>query len=130
MKLLEDRVDTIVLQDVHLHEYRVDTIVWNLTSNREYFLASAYEAQFFDATLTNFNKIIWKVWVILKVKFFSWLTIWNRIWTADCFERGGWDNCGHVLTLQRNTRIGGSPILPLSLLQETLGNGQELAWNL
>jgi hypothetical protein len=80
------------LQDVNLHEHRVDSIVWNLTANGEYSSASAYEAQFFGATLTNFNKLMWKVWATPKVKFFSWLTIRNRIWTADRLERRGWDN--------------------------------------
>jgi hypothetical protein len=82
------------LQNVILHEERVDSIVWNLTPNGEYSSASAYEAQFFGATLTNFNKMVWKAWATPKVKFFSWLGIRNRIWTADRLERRGWDNCG------------------------------------
>jgi uncharacterized protein with LGFP repeats len=48
------------LQDVHINDGCADTIVWNLTSNGEYSSASAYEAQFFGATLTNFNKMVWK----------------------------------------------------------------------
>jgi hypothetical protein len=47
------------LQDVHLRqEDNEDAIVWNLTSNDEYSPASAYDAQFFIATLTRFNKIV------------------------------------------------------------------------
>jgi hypothetical protein len=54
---------------------------------------SAYEAQFFGETLTNFNKMVWKAWVTPKVKFFFlWLAICNRIWMADRLERRGWDN--------------------------------------
>jgi hypothetical protein len=63
------------------------------TSNVEYSSASAYDAQFFKAMLTSFNKIVWKYWATPKVKFFSWLAIRNRIWMADCPERRGWDNC-------------------------------------
>jgi hypothetical protein len=60
----------IRLQDVHLHVDRADSIVWSLTSNGQYSSASAYEAQFFGATLTNFNKMVWKAWATPKVKFF------------------------------------------------------------
>jgi hypothetical protein len=71
-----------------------DSITWNLTSNGEYTTTSAYKAQFFGATLTDMNKMVWKVWAPPKVKFFAWLAIRNRIWTADRLERRGWDNCG------------------------------------
>jgi hypothetical protein len=50
------------LEGVHLHGDNVDTISLNITSNGEYSLASAYEAQFFGAMLTNFNKMVWKNW--------------------------------------------------------------------
>jgi hypothetical protein len=39
------------------------------------------------------NKMAWKVWAPPKVNFFAWLAIRNRIWTANCRERRGWDNC-------------------------------------
>jgi hypothetical protein len=48
------------LQDVHINDGFADTIVWNLNSIGEYLSALAYEAQFFGATLTNFNKMVWK----------------------------------------------------------------------
>jgi hypothetical protein len=82
------------LEGVHLHEENVDTISWNLTSNGEYSSASAYESQFFGATLTNFNKMAWKNWATPKAKFFSWFAIRNRLWTADRLEKRGWENCG------------------------------------
>jgi hypothetical protein len=47
------------LQDVHLlQEDNEDAIVWNLTSNDEYSSASVYDAQFFIAILTRFNKMV------------------------------------------------------------------------
>jgi hypothetical protein len=82
------------LEGVLLHEGILDAISWNLTSNGEYSSASAYEAQFYGATLTHFNKMVWKIWATPKVKFFSWLAIRNRLWTADRLEKRGWDNCG------------------------------------
>jgi hypothetical protein len=71
-----------------------DSISWRLTTNGKYTTASAYKAQFFGATSTNMNRLIWKVWATPKVKFFAWLAIQNRLWTADRLEKRGWPNCG------------------------------------
>ena len=35
-----------------------------------------------------------EAWAPPKVKFFTWLAIQNRIWTADRLEKRGWPNCG------------------------------------
>jgi hypothetical protein len=49
------------------------------------------------------NWIIWKVWVPLKCKFFSWLAIQNRIWTTDRLVKRDWPHndacalCGQTL---------------------------------
>jgi hypothetical protein len=40
------------------------------------------------------QSLVWKAWVTPKVKFFSSLTIHNRIWTALRIEKRGWNNCG------------------------------------
>ena len=39
------------------------------------------------------NQIVWKNWAPPKCKFFAWLVINNRIWTADRLQRRGWPNC-------------------------------------
>jgi hypothetical protein len=44
------------LEGVHTHDNIVDSIMWNLTSNKEYSSAFAYDAQFFGAMLTNFQQ--------------------------------------------------------------------------
>jgi hypothetical protein len=51
---------------------------------------SAYQAQFCGSTRTNFNNIVWRAWAPLKCKFFSWLVVQNRVWTADMLARRGW----------------------------------------
>ena len=38
----------------------------------------------------NFNQIIWSAWAPPKCKFFSWLTVQDRIWTADRLSARGW----------------------------------------
>ena len=84
----------VALREAPLREDIQDTIVWNLTSNGEYSTSSAYKAQFFGATSTNMNKLVWKAWAPPKIKFFAWLAIQNRLWTADRLEKRGWNNCG------------------------------------
>jgi len=39
---------------------------------------------------TNFNQIIWSAWAPPKCKFFSWLAVQDRIWTADRLRARGW----------------------------------------
>ena len=36
---------------------------------------------------------VWKAWAPPKCKFFAWLIIHNRVWTADRLQRRGWSNC-------------------------------------
>jgi hypothetical protein len=109
------------LGGVQLIEENADSIVWNLTSNGEYSSASAYEAQFFGATLTCFNKLVWKIWAPPKVKFFAWLAIRNRLWTAGRLEKKRMGKLQPLSTLQANSKNGGAPLLSLSLLQEAMG---------
>jgi hypothetical protein len=61
----------------------LDALTWKFEENREYTASSAYHAWFIDATCNNFETIIWKPWALPKCKFFSWLAIQNRIWTAE-----------------------------------------------
>jgi hypothetical protein len=82
------------LNEVTLREDVEDDIAWNLTSNGIYSTTSAYKAQFFGATSTIMNKLVWRVWAPPKMKFFAWLAIHNRLWTADRLDKRGWTNCG------------------------------------
>ena len=40
------------------------------------------------------NKVVWKASAPPKIKFFAWLAIQNRLWTADRLEKRGLTNCG------------------------------------
>ena len=81
------------LQQVHLDEDVPDTITWTMSSTRSYTASSAYHAQFIGTTSSNMKKIVWKVWAPPKCKFFAWLIIQNRVWTADRLRRRGLPNC-------------------------------------
>jgi hypothetical protein len=93
----------------------------------EYSSASAYDAQFFKATLTSFNKMVWKYWATPKVKFFSWLAIQNRIWMADRPERRGWDNCGPCPLCKQTQETVAHLLSHCRYKKKALGNAQELA---
>ena len=84
----------VELSNVRLHDDVEDSIRWNLTANGEYYSNSAYKAQFFGATRTVLNKLIWKAWAPPKIKFFSWLAFHNRLWTKARLQRRGRPNCG------------------------------------
>jgi hypothetical protein len=89
----------------HIHEYcqlwcevnqlrlmhnTPDLIKWKFTMSGQYTTQSAYQAQFYGSTCRNFNSIIWRAWAPPKCKFFSWLAVQNRVWTADRLARRGW----------------------------------------
>ena len=84
-----------------------DDITWKFEANGEYSAGSAYRAQFLGSTSTVMNKTIWKVWAPPKVKFFSWLAIQNRIWTADRLQKRGWENCGLCALCRRANETSG-----------------------
>ena len=92
-----------ILQRISLQPGICDSISWKLSEDRQYSAKSAYLAQFLSSELTNMNWIIWKVWAPPKCKFFSWLAIQNRIWTADRLAKRDWPHnaacalCGQTL---------------------------------
>ena len=67
-----------------------DTIEWNLTASKEYSAASAYTAQFVGRMQQRQLEDVWRIQAEGKVKFFFWLLVQNRIWTADRLLARGW----------------------------------------
>jgi hypothetical protein len=104
------------LERVHLDKDIEDGITWTLSANGEYFATSAYKAQFFGASSTNMNTMVWKVWAPPKTKSLAWLALKNRLWTVDRLEREGGQIVGYVLCARESQnrwhtslRIVGSP---------------------
>jgi hypothetical protein len=58
-----------------------DEITWTRTTDGIYFVKSAYEMQF-DGGIES----------TLPTKFFIWLMLQNRIWTADRMQQREWPN--------------------------------------
>ena len=67
-----------------------DTIVWNLTANGSYSACSAYEAQFFSRIERPWLARVWTSKMEGKVRFYLWLLLQNRNWTADRLQARGW----------------------------------------
>jgi hypothetical protein len=94
MEQLKQFVELWVLIDnIQLREDVEADIVWRLMANGEYSSKSAYEIQFIGFIASNMNKLVWRAWAPLKVKFFAWLLLQNMIWTADRLQARGWKNC-------------------------------------
>ena len=69
---------------------RKDTISWKFTSSGKYSVATTYMAYFAGLVLSNTAAITWKTWAPPKCKFFVWLILQNRVWTATgCIGEGG-----------------------------------------
>ena len=78
-----------LLQNVQLTE-DPDTIVWNPTASGVYSASSAYGAQFVGRIRQPELESVWSLKVEGKVKFFIWLMLQNRNWTADRLQARGW----------------------------------------
>ena len=83
-----------MIDGVALNPDRKDTISWKFTKNEEYSASTAYLAQFAGLTYNTNNATIWKMWAPPNCKFFAWLVLQNRVWTADRLTRRGWPKCG------------------------------------
>jgi hypothetical protein len=72
-----------------------DTISWKLTTSGCYSSKSAYTMQFLGHPNYSMPSLVWRPCPPPpKCKLFAWLTIQNRVWTADRLEKRGWQNCG------------------------------------
>jgi hypothetical protein len=78
-----ERVDEVQLSG------KQDSIVWKPCTDRIYSAVSAYEFQFHGRLLPPHLEKVWQAMVEGKVKFFLWLMLRNRNWTADRMLRRG-----------------------------------------
>ena len=96
----------MLVHDLHLDQQTDDDIIWKHANDGSYSAATAYKAQLLGLTLSPMDFMIWKAWAPPKVKFFAWLAIQDRIWTADRLERRGWKNCGLCPLCSREQESG------------------------
>lgn len=83
-----------------------DTHVWRFSSNRQYTASSAYDFRLQGKIAFRSWARIWKGWALGKCKFFVWLVVHNRFWTADRLARRGLPHldCCPVSTLWSRKR--------------------------
>jgi hypothetical protein len=79
-------------QSLQLNTTQEDQIIWILESSGEYSARSAYTIQFSGQMLSNFPKLVWAPWAPPRCKFFLWLLLQNRVWTAARLQLRGWKN--------------------------------------
>lgn len=82
----------IAAEDIDLHSAEEDQITWTRTTSGIYTAKSAYDFQLEGTSNSACAAAIWKPWAPSKCKFFLWLLLQNRIWTADRLLQRGWPN--------------------------------------
>jgi hypothetical protein len=77
------------LQDVQLRPLESDRFVWRWSTDGQYSIRSVYRAYFVGWTAMAGAKELWHAVVPPKVKFFFWMVLHGRLWTADRRKRHG-----------------------------------------
>jgi hypothetical protein len=81
-----------LLNQINLTE-QPDSITWRLSSTGQYSTRSAYAVQFHGSFADHNWESIWESRAENKCKFFYWLALQNRLWTADrIIKHGGQAN--------------------------------------
>ena len=78
-----------VLRDVSLNPMQEDRFVWRWSADGKYSASSAYRAFFVGSTSLLGAKELSKAKAPPRVKFFFWLALHGRLWTADRRARHG-----------------------------------------
>jgi len=80
------------LENIALLDSQQDSITWILTPDGTYSAKSAYAMHFIGNTQCQTATQTWKTKAPPKCKFFIWLMLQNRIWTAARLQIRGWPN--------------------------------------
>lgn len=99
-----------------------DIITWRWTSNGQYIVASAYEAQFKGSITYFLAENIWKAQCEPRCRFFTCLALHDRVLTSDNLVKRNWPHnefCQLCYSVQETTA---------HLLTEC--NFREALWNL
>jgi hypothetical protein len=69
--------------DLSQSQEEEDSIVWTMSADGLYTTKSAYSMQFYGSMASTYPAKVWQVWAQSRCKFFIWLILQNRVWTAD-----------------------------------------------
>jgi hypothetical protein len=78
-----------LLEDIQLQPGVPDRLIWKWSAGGEYSSSSAYRAFFVGRMPLLGAKEIWRASAPPKVKFFFWLALHGRLWTAERRRRHG-----------------------------------------
>ena len=78
-----------LMREVQLDDSRNDRICWKWTSDKIFTTSSAYRSFFIGQHPIKGAKILQKMHAPAKCKFFVWLVLHDRCWTADRRKRCG-----------------------------------------
>jgi len=78
-----------LLAVVQLQPLQSDRFFWKWSADRRYSVSSTYRAFFHGSTSMLGAKELWSIRVPPRVKFFFWLALQERLWTADRRKRHG-----------------------------------------
>jgi hypothetical protein len=93
------------IERVHLTPGVPDTFTWNLTSCQSYSAASAYSAMFFGCSKLLGAALIWKTPTPPRIKFFFWLALHGKCWTADRRWRHGLQDDNSCITCDQSETL-------------------------
>ena len=77
------------LERVHLQPMVSDRFVWKWTGDGNYLASLAYRSFFIGRTLLVGAQHLWHAHAPPKVKFFFWVSLHGRLWTAERRKRHG-----------------------------------------
>jgi hypothetical protein len=80
------------LSDVVLLPLQEDRVTWLHSPDGQYTASSAYRMQFLGLTTSPTAETTWKTKAPPRCRFFVWLMLQNRIWTAARLQIRGWPN--------------------------------------
>lgn len=86
------QVDELI-RGIELQTGTDDRFVWRLGPDGVYSASSAYRTMFYGSTKLRGAKQLWKALAPSNVKFFFWLAIHDRCWTASRKKKRGLQDC-------------------------------------
>jgi hypothetical protein len=95
----------MALEDVSLSD-QPDKITWKWTHDGNYTVAYAYDYQFIGAMQRFPASFIWKAQAEPRSRFFTWLTLHDRVLTADNMIKKNWpcnETCSFCLCMFETT---------------------------
>jgi hypothetical protein len=106
------------LSSLQLQEDREDRWAWRWTADGRYSAASAYKLLHSGGVIMHGAERIWKSWAPPKVKFFTWLAIKRRIWTADRRHRHGTRGTRYLLACDQENETCNHLLVSCSYAKE------------